>query len=153
MKFNFYILLLSLFLFFISCSRKKIIREIIIDESLFKTIQIDPNDANKKNVSRVSEIADSISFIALETRDDVLIGEITNSIHNLGYFLIDDFNTIGLPPSVKFVDEKHLYLQIEPDFLLNDKRLRDEKAPPSIKKILSEITETNNPILVKIKLK
>jgi hypothetical protein len=61
-------------LLFISCHKKVQIREVIIDNSLFKTIVINPDDIDRKDIAKISEIADSTIYIPLETHDDILIG-------------------------------------------------------------------------------
>lgn len=75
--------------FSLSCRKNSVIREVIIDESLFKTIQIDPSE-NQSKTTKISEIADNISFIPLFTSNEVLIGEITKMIiWNDRYYIWD----------------------------------------------------------------
>lgn len=75
----------------------------------------------------------------------------TGIIHNQGYFLEDDFNTIGLPVSISFVDEDYMYKTVEPRILLKNR----EKGNLSsyLEKVCQSMQEFNNPVIVRIKLK
>ncbi len=75
----------------------------------------------------------------------------TGTVHNQGYFLEDDFNIIGLPVSISFVDENYMYKIVEPGILLKNR----EKGNMSsyLEKICQGIQEFNNPIIIRIKLK
>ena len=71
-----YFILITVF----SCKENTRPREIIIDNSLFKTIIIDPGNFDTKKPASISEIADSAIYIPLQTEDSLLIGEITKLI-------------------------------------------------------------------------
>ncbi len=74
-----------------------------------------------------------------------------NSIHNLGYFLLDDFNQNTLPASISFAEEGYMYKTVEADKLI----MKNEKDnfSPYLKDICKNIHNFDNPIIIKIKLK
>ena len=76
-----------------------------------------------------------------------------NSIHNLAYFILDDFNELGVPPSLLFVDEDYIYTEVEPGSLIQNIKKKGEKASLALQDLGAKITETDNPVIEKIKLK
>lgn len=81
----------------------------------------------------------------------VYINKKDNSIHNMGFFLTDDFNHNTMPVTTDFVDEKNMYKIEEPASLLR-KKTKSEFSP-YLENIVSEIQEFDNPVIIKIKLK
>lgn len=73
------------------------------------------------------------------------------SIHNLGYFLLDDLNHNTLPATINFLDEEYMYKIIEPGRLI----MKNEKEDfsPYLRKLCKDIKEFDNPVIMKIKLK
>lgn len=71
------------------------------------------------------------------------------SIHNLGYFLLDDFNQNSLPASINYVDEKYMYKITEPEKLL----MKQDGYSPYLRKMCSTMQEFDNPVIIKIRLK
>lgn len=73
------------------------------------------------------------------------------SIHNLGYFLLDDFNQNTLPASINFVDEEYMYKIVEPGRLME----KNEKSNYSsyLKNLCNNMNEFDNPVIIRIKLK
>lgn len=73
------------------------------------------------------------------------------SIHNPGYFLLDDFNQNTLPASIAFVDEEYMYKIGEPGLLI-EKR---EKGNFSsyLNDVCAKVKEFDNPVIIKIRLK
>ena len=72
--------ILFLIIIISSCKKDIIIRELYIDNSLFKIISIDPNEFDKNNLAKISEITDEIEYIPLQTSNNFLIGDITKMI-------------------------------------------------------------------------
>lgn len=58
------------------------------DDSLFQTIVVDPNSIDKKESTKLSEIAERIEYIPLQTGDGFLIGEMEKLIVWNGNFYI-----------------------------------------------------------------
>lgn len=73
------------------------------------------------------------------------------SIHNPGYFLLDDFNQNTLSVSIAFVDEEYVYLLGEPGLLLEKKKRKT--LSPYLDSICEKIQDFDNPMIIKIKLK
>lgn len=73
------------------------------------------------------------------------------SIHNLGYFLLDDFNQNTLPASINFMDEEYMYKIVEPGQLM----AKNEKSTYSsyLKNICNNMSALDNPVMIRIKLK
>jgi hypothetical protein len=88
---NLYIYILLSFI--ISCQKKIELRDVITDDSLFKTIVIDTEEFNYNNArkpSLISVMSDSVSYIPLETKDNCLISKIEKMIvWNNRYYIWD----------------------------------------------------------------
>lgn len=79
----------------------------------------------------------------------VYVNKEDNTIHNMGFFLEDDFNSNSLPVTIEFVDEEYMYQIEEPSSLIRVK----SSYSPYLKKIVDGIEEFDNPVIAKIKLK
>lgn len=79
----------------------------------------------------------------------VYVNKKDNTIHNMGFFLEDDFNSNSLPVTIEFVDEEYMYQIEEPSSLIRVK----SSHSPYLKKIVDGIEEFDNPVIAKIKLK
>lgn len=73
------------------------------------------------------------------------------TIHNMGYFLMDDFNQNSLQASIDFVDEHYMYKIAEPGLLIT--KQSDCNFSKYLNNIVDEIREYDNPVIIKIKLK
>lgn len=92
MKETIYLLICTLCLF-TSCvkSGKKQITE--INDSVFRVIVMDPDDINKKEMSKVSVFGSSVEYIPLQTADTFLIGEVKKLIvYNDKYYIWDNLS-------------------------------------------------------------
>lgn len=81
----------------------------------------------------------------------VYVDKVKNEIHNMGYFLLDDFNNNRLSPTSNFVTEEYLYKIDEPASLL--RRQKKGLFSSDLNKLVDEMNEFDNPVIVKIKLK
>lgn len=79
----------------------------------------------------------------------IYVNKNDNTIHNMGFFLKDDFNNNSLSITPDYVDEDYMYTIAEPSILLSAK----SGASPYLKNILNRIEEFDNPVIAKIKLK
>lgn len=71
MKKIFYVLMCVIFIFS-SCKKNVKNREITVNDSLFQVIVVDPGDINRKEHAKISEIAQKVEYIPLQTADSVL---------------------------------------------------------------------------------
>lgn len=83
------------------------------------------------------------------TIGSIYVNKNDNTIHNMGFFLKDDFNNNPLSITPDYVDEDYMYTIEEPSILLSAK----SGASPYLKNILDKIEEFDNPVIAKIKLK
>lgn len=74
-----------------------------------------------------------------------------STIHNMGYFLLDDFNQNTLPASINFVDDEYMYKIADPGQLLMKKG--KENFSSYLNNICNNIQEFDNPVIIRIKLK
>lgn len=81
----------------------------------------------------------------------VYVNKKDRSIHNMGFFLEDDFNHNQLPITTKFVDEKYMYKIEEPATLI--RRKSKCSFSPYLDRIVNKLEEFDNPVVVKMKLK
>lgn len=81
----------------------------------------------------------------------VYVDKVKNKIHNMGYFLLDDFNNNRLSPTSGFATEEYLYKIDEPASLL--RRQKKGLFSSDLNKLVDEMNEFDNPVIVKIKLK
>ena len=72
-------------------------------------------------------------------------------VHNMGYFNLDDFNNNTLGSSIAFVDEDYLYKVEEPGMLIKKREVQD--LSPALDAQVEEMSETDNPVVVRISLK
>ena len=84
------ILYLFVCIVIISCKEKVENHEVLIDDSLFRTIVVDFSDMDLKKTTNISEVAKSIEYIPLQTEDSILIGKIEKLIVWNGNFYIWD---------------------------------------------------------------
>ncbi|WP_368107074.1 6-bladed beta-propeller [Bacteroides nordii] len=73
------------------------------------------------------------------------------TIHNMGYFLMDDFNQNSLPSVIDFVDENYMYKSVEPASLI--RRQLKGNFSPYLDGMVENMREFDNPVIIKIKLK
>ncbi|GAB6010955.1 6-bladed beta-propeller [Viscerimonas tarda] len=90
MKIKIYLLIVIFPVLSLSCKHKEEIREVGMDNSLVKTILIDPDDFDKKEPARISEIANGVEYIPLQTEDSILIGKIGKLIVRDNLFYLWD---------------------------------------------------------------
>lgn len=90
MKRCLYLLTCILFIF-CSCKKEIKIRKIVVEDSLFQTIPVDPRDIeNLKEPAKISKIAVDLEYIPLQTGDSILIGKIKKLIvYNEKYYIWD----------------------------------------------------------------
>ncbi len=74
-----------------------------------------------------------------------------DSIHNPGYFLLDDFNQNTLSVTLASVDEKYVYLLEEPG-LLKEKQRRKQLSS-CLSELCENMQEFDNPVIIRAKLK
>ncbi len=72
-----------------------------------------------------------------------------NTIHNMGIVILDDYNKVGLATVAEYVDESYIYQTDNPDYF---KEVRNQ-ATPDMQKMIDKMKDTDNPVVVKIKLK
>ena len=77
MKKLIYVLVLPLLM---SCKKNTALQNMVINDSLFQVVTINPDNINKKEPGKISMFAESVEYIPLQTEDDMLIGEITRLI-------------------------------------------------------------------------
>lgn len=83
-------LYIILFLF-CSCRNEVTIREVVMNDSLFKTIVVDPREKKNYNqLANISEIAVEVEYIPLQTADSILIGKVNKLIVRDGKYYIWD---------------------------------------------------------------
>jgi hypothetical protein len=79
-----------------------------------------------------------------------------NTVHNLGYALFDDFNMIPMDITILFADNQYLYMETEP-YVLVGNLLPDNQGigrlPEHLKNVINNIQDSDNPVIVKIKLR
>lgn len=90
---------------------------------------------------------------AREIIGSVYVDKSKGTIHNMGYFLLDDFNKNTLPSTIDFVDEKYVYKITEPAMLIKKQQQQQEKFSPYLEGVVDKIREFDNPVIIKIKLK
>lgn len=76
-----------------------------------------------------------------------------STIHNMGYFLLDDFNQNTLPASMNFVDDKYMYKIVDAGQLLMKKEKGKVEFSSYLNSICNGIEEFDNPVIIRIKLK
>ena len=91
---------------FSSCNKKIKLREVVYSDSLYQTIQIDPDALKSNDISVVSEFCSEIEYIPLETSDSVLIGNIKRLYVWNGHYYIWD----GMSDVVFCFDENGRFL-------------------------------------------
>lgn len=80
MKRNLFISIAILSLLTTGCGRKTELRKMTMDESLFKTVTLNPDELNTRQRYKLSEIATRIEYIPLETSDSILVGGVNKLI-------------------------------------------------------------------------
>lgn len=81
----------------------------------------------------------------------VYVDKVKNEIHNMGYFILDDFNNNRLSNISNFASEEYLYKIDEPSSML--RRQKKGLFSSDLNKIVDKMNEFDNPVIVKIKLK
>jgi hypothetical protein len=80
-----------------------------------------------------------------------------NTIHNMGYSLFDDINTLPMSSTFLTVDNRdHVYMETEPDLLLRQigqLKKNNSKENHLLEEVATKIDDTSNPIIIKLKLK
>lgn len=72
-------------------------------------------------------------------------------VHDMGFFLFDDINKHTLPISIDYVDEDYIYMIEEPAFLI--KCQSSGYFSPYLNRVVKNLEEFDNPVIIKIKLK
>ena len=74
-----------------------------------------------------------------------------STVHNMGYFNMDDYNHNPLASGIKFVDEEYIYKVEEPGMLVQNGK--KQEFSPALARQVAGMSETDNPVIVRIRLK
>ena len=74
-----------------------------------------------------------------------------STVHNMGYFNMDDYNHNPLASGIEFVDEEYLYKVEEPGMLVQNGK--KQEFSPALARQVAGMSETDNPVIVRIRLK
>lgn len=74
-----------------------------------------------------------------------------STIHNMGYFNMDDYNNNTLGSCIDFMDEEYVYKVEEAGILL--KKNEYKQLYPNLSRQVEKMSETDNPVIVRIRLK
>jgi hypothetical protein len=80
----------------------------------------------------------------------VYVDKTKNSIHNMGYFILDDYNKIPMSSVISYLDENCMY-QIKEPLSFTERNV--SMMTPAMQKKFGNLKISDNPILVKVKLK
>jgi hypothetical protein len=87
----------------------------------------------------------------------VYVNKRKNTIHNMGYLLLDDINGLPMSSMLLTVDNKdHAYMKTDPEILLmqiEQLKKNNLKENPLLEEVATKIDETSNPVIIKLKLK
>ena len=74
-----------------------------------------------------------------------------STVHNMGYFNKVDYNHYPLASGIKFVDEEYIYKVEEPGMLVQNGK--KQEFSPALARQVAGMSETDNPVIVRIRLK
>ena len=74
-----------------------------------------------------------------------------STVHNMSYFNMDDYNHNPLASGIEFVDEEYLYKVEEPGMLVQNGK--KQEFSPALARQVAGMSETDNPVIVRIRLK
>ena len=74
-----------------------------------------------------------------------------STVHNMGYFNMDDYNHNPHASGIKFGDEEYIYKVEEPGMLVQNGK--KQEFSPALARQVAGMSETDNPVIVRIRLK
>lgn len=90
-----------------SCGEKRQLDRIIMNDSLFSVIELDPSQIDRQKRTAISQVATRIEYIPLETSDSILVGKINKLVVWKDHYYIWD----NLTETIFCFDSKGKYVR------------------------------------------